>query len=26
MFVKDFAIIKGYEKKNELESFVYKQK
>lgn len=26
MFVKDFHIIKSYEKKNELEGFIYKQK
>ena len=26
MFIKDFSIVKSYEKKNELEAFIYKQK
>lgn len=26
MFIKDFNIIKSYEKKNELEAFIYKQR
>lgn len=26
MYVKDFNIIKSYEKKNELEAFIYKQR
>lgn len=26
MFVKDFNIIQSYEKKNDLEAFIYKKK
>lgn len=26
MFLKDYEIVKSYEKKNELESSIYKQK
>ena len=26
MFIKDFSIVKSYEKKNELEAFIYKHK
>lgn len=26
MFLRDFEIVKSYEKKNELESYIYQQK